>query len=725
MSASQELLQVENIKRKISTDRLKPEDIREVQILFGKGKKAHKLQIDVNAPVTATKWELGQKLEIELEHISDYGIFVSDFQDRHESQSQSKCVEWRLDESEGASLADLVDTNAFQNFELHKMPKHMRKQAPRKKVPAVTTHLTPRDFTEVELLTGETIIIELSPIYLQGIVLNEGDTEPAISGKLLLTNYRICFNPYAKKSSASIRVISIPLGIVDRITTSRTMTSNGKVSGMQFQCKDIRVVQMEFLDTITQTKGSSEIDNKRISGTIEFEDFIEVLEQNCFPENLQKVFAFKHRGEKTVPHHLFESYAGWQGFDQQQEFERLQLPATKLWRICGTNSEFALCESYPRSFITPMSVSDRDLSLVAEYRSRGRLPVLVWKHPNTSATLFRCSQPLGGIRGKKNIKDQEFFQAMISNNKQMSQKASQKRLHGNGKLYFMDARPKVNAMVNKLKGAGYESISAYENCEIRFLDIDNIHAMRKSFKKLRALCLKHNKDLAFIQSKMYATKWFSHLSSCLTGAYEMLTLMGPPHGSSIACHCSDGWDRTPQLCGLTKIMGDPFYRTVKGFKVLLQQEWLALGHKFNHRIGHASGNFKDKERSPIFLQFLDCVWQILRQKRSEFEFTEDLLLFLASHHYSCLYGDFLGNSVKERHDNGIYKRTHTIWAYIESHRSRFFVADYRPGKKVCTLERLDLSEHGLKLWQGYYLYWRCVWHGMPSSDCRGANLIPL
>ena len=74
------------------------------------------------------------------------------------------------------------------------------------------------------------------------------------------------------------------------------------------------------------------------------------------------------------------------------------------------------------------------------------------------------------------------------------------------------------------------------------------------------------------------------------------------------------------------VLLDPFFRTIHGFQVLVCNEWLHAGHRFQTRIGHGDENAGDSDRSPIFLQFLDCTWQLLNQYPLDFEFNEEVSL---------------------------------------------------------------------------------------------------
>lgn len=59
-------------------------------------------------------------------------------------------------------------------------------------------------------------------------------------------------------------------------------------------------------------------------------------------------------------------------------------------------------------------------------------------------------------------------------------------------------------------------------------------------------------------------------------------------------------------------------------------------------MGHFKGDKQDTdERSPIFIQWIDCVYQLVKQFPNSFQFNIKLLTFLAHEVYTCKFGTFL------------------------------------------------------------------------------------
>ena len=111
-------------------------------------------------------------------------------------------------------------------------------------------------------------------------------------------------------------------------------------------------------------------------------------------------------------------------------------------------------------------------------------------------------------------------------------------------------------------------------------------------------------------------------------------------GFSVVVNCSDGWDRTPQTSSLTKILLNKVFRTFSGFRVLVNYEFIGFGHKFQDRQDYSE---EGKESSPVFIQFLDCVYQILCQHPNEFEFNSLFLKDLALAYNENRFKEFAFN----------------------------------------------------------------------------------
>lgn len=109
---------------------------------------------------------------------------------------------------------------------------------------------------------------------------------------------------------------------------------------------------------------------------------------------------------------------------------------------------------------------------------------------------------------------------------------------------------------------------------------------------------------------------------------------------------SEDRDMNCVVSSLVQVMCDPHCRTVPGFQSLIQKEWITAGHKFLSRINYHRDC--DKEESPVFLLFLDCVWQLWTQYPARFQFTEDYLLALHDSVQLPIFSSFLANSQRER-----------------------------------------------------------------------------
>tara|TARA_B110000285_G_C14610026_1_gene374519 strand:+ start:292 stop:546 length:255 start_codon:yes stop_codon:yes gene_type:complete len=63
---------------------------------------------------------------------------------------------------------------------------------------------------------------------------------------------------------------------------------------------------------------------------------------------------------------------------------------------------------------------------------------------------------------------------------------------------------------------------------------------------------------------------------------------------NVLVHCSDGWDRTAQMCALAQQLIDPYYRTIDGLIVVINKDWLSFGHQFHLRMGQMDRHYKEE-----------------------------------------------------------------------------------------------------------------------------------
>ncbi|KAG7165960.1 Myotubularin-related protein 8-like [Homarus americanus] len=353
------------------------------------------------------------------------------------------------------------------------------------------------------------------------------------------------------------------------------------------------------------------------------------------------------------------------------------------WSPTTLNHNYEICDTYPQELYVPASAPTKVILSSSKFRSKGRFPVLSYLHKNQAA-LCRSSQPLSGFSARCE-EDEDLLDCILRSNPNSTY------------MTVVDTRPKINAMANRAAGKGYENEAYYENIKFHFSGIENIHVMRASLTKLIETCQLVTPSMGGFISGAESSGWLKHVRSVLeTASFITNSIV---EGISVLVHCSDGWDRTAQTSALAQLLLDPYYRTTEGFQILIEKEWLAFGHKFTDRCGHIQGD--SKEVSPIFTQFIDCVWQLQQILPSAFEFNERYLLVLHDHVYSSQFGTFIGNCQKDRVDLRLSDKTYSLWGYLRSRESEYKNPLYRRDSTADVL-RLNLCPQSVRFWRGMY-----------------------
>ena len=352
-----------------------------------------------------------------------------------------------------------------------------------------------------------------------------------------------------------------------------------------------------------------------------------------------------------------------------------------------------ICRTYPKEFLIPsyLLAKDSELKEICNFREKQRIPVLCYVYQESEdkfCTIWRSGQIKNGLFNNVSKADQTLLEIVgkMSFNEEGN---SDKR------AYIFDCRPYINAIGNKITGKGFIDNKNYHVFKVIFGDIQNIHFMRSKFE-----CLLNNIEM-YDKNKTALADWYDTLKSILKGAMQVRDLV--LKGDSVIVNCSDGWDRTPQIISLSKILLEPYYRTLEGFRVLLNYEWIGFGHKYKTRQQYDSFN---KEESPVFIQFLDCVHQIIEQFPHQFEFTSKLLVILAKAFIENMFMEFACDNTEQyleyrqlsadEKDQGEL----SIWQFIEGDKDRYQNDKYRKDARLIDFDVFDTFSY--RLWLDVY-----------------------
>jgi myotubularin-related protein 5/13 len=288
--------------------------------------------------------------------------------------------------------------------------------------------------------------------------------------------------------------------------------------------------------------------------------------------------------------------------------------------ITSLNLNYSVTRTYPALVVVPSGINDECIMRISRFYKSSRFPVVIWRHARTKALLMRSS----GFQGK-GVFDVFKKTAQV--------------------LYIMTEK----ALIKSIKPEMHRS------CEFIPLDLHEVRQVKLNFVKFLRVCVPsgplppHDSEASFAKT-IESIEWFEQLQTIMKTANSIVDLIDT-QGKSVLLAIEEGWDLTPQITSIAQLCLDPYYRTFEGFRVLIEKEWLAFGHRFSHRSCHTLAT-PPSGFAPMFLQFLDIVHQIHRQFPLSFEFNQYYLKFIAYHSVSCRFRTFLLDCEAERAECG-------------------------------------------------------------------------
>ncbi|XP_056142241.1 myotubularin-related protein 11 [Lampris incognitus] len=465
-----------------------------------------------------------------------------------------------------------------------------------------------RDVFGLRCLPGE-CVLQRAVLVRKKLTTREGGGW--LAGTLFCTHFRVAFVPQdsSKPDDNADPVLigdhDVALASIEKVVAvgpSRTklVTPNSSLKftpeELVLYCRDLRVICFLF-DRLTPETQAIEITHTIAKTYQPLKPGTVLAFQNAALGSVEmKQFLSNRRRDTDM--NWFESQADW-----EQELERC---GSTGWRVSSVNDRFEMATSLPRFNMVPQKVLDTELKKTFAHFNEGRIPRWCWRHPRGSDLLRMASFQNNIYHEKDDIRNLEMI------------------LFG-----------------------GQSSL-----CVVVELgdDMPSPADVQLAHSRLRALCLGDISTSVSVPddkwlSTLESTHWLDYTRCCLRKAAEVACLLRGGHLTVVLQEAEDR-DLNCVVSSLVQVMCDPHARTQAGFQGLVQKEWVMAGHRFYSRINYHRDN--DKEEAPVFLLFLDCVWQLWSQYPSRFQLTDEFLLALHDSVHLPLFSSFLANCQRER-----------------------------------------------------------------------------
>ncbi|XP_074412023.1 myotubularin-related protein 9-like isoform X2 [Zonotrichia albicollis] len=485
---------------------------------------------------------------------------------------------------------------------------------------------------------------------------------PAVRGTLCITSHHLLLSS-CPRGELELWLLIRNVDAVEK----RVCGSSGTIT---LRCKDLQVLQLE------------------IPGMEQCLNIASSIEALSSVDSVMMLYPFFYRPPSL------QLQQGWHLRVPECHFQRVA-SQTSRWRLSTVNGDFSACPSYPPAVMVPAAVPDDTVARAARFRQGGRFPVLSYFHPKNGTALLRSSQPLTGPNRRRSREDEQLLGAIL---------AGAGAGAGAGRGFVLDTRSAQAAKQARISGGGTEPKSAYPGWRRLHRALDRGRVLQDSFSRLVELCADPTVTMERWLCRLDSSRWLSHVKAALSTACLAAQCLDR-EGCTVLVHGAEGTDTTLLVTALAQLILDPACRTLQGFQGLLEREWIQAGHPFQLRCARsASSHARGKQEAPVFLLFLDCVWQLSRQFPLSLEFGEKLLLTLFDNAYASAYGTFLCNNEKERSLCKVKESTHSLWAWLEQpeEKHKYLNPLYSHNPLVIWP---SVEPQSIQLWQGFFLRW--------------------
>uniref|UniRef100_A0A8C9VAE3 Myotubularin related protein 11 n=1 Tax=Scleropages formosus TaxID=113540 RepID=A0A8C9VAE3_SCLFO len=466
-------------------------------------------------------------------------------------------------------------------------------------------HVRGRDHFGLQCLPGECV---LQRAVLVRKKLSAAEGGGWLAGTLFCTHFRVAFVAQdSKKPDDSADPVlfgdhDVALASIEKVVAvgpSRTKLVTPSTSlkftpeELVVYCRDLRVLCFLF-DRLTPETQAVEI-TYAIAKTYQPMKPGSILSFQNSALGSVEMRQFLSNRRQDCHMNWFETAADW-----EKELERTRAMG---WRVSAVNDRFEMATSLPRFNVVPQKVLDTELKKTFAHFNEGRIPRWCWHHPCGSDLLRMASLQNNIYHEKDDIRNLEAI------------------------VFGVQQQCVVVDVAEEMPTPA---------------DIQLAHT------RLRALCLGGSMTILscpVLSPLLASTPLHSTHRCCLKKAAEVACLLRERQLSVILQEPEDR-DMNCVVSSLVQVMSDPYCRTMLGFQGLIQKEWVMAGHRFLSRANYHRDS--DKEEGPIFLLFLDCVWQLWAQRPSRFQFTGDYLLALHDSAHVPLFSTFLFNCQRER-----------------------------------------------------------------------------